>query len=590
VNPVIEKDLFRRARAWLFVRRTLVFGVLTWLLLWELDEYATGREGVWGLLDLTGRIMGLLPVLSLGLCLHALQRAQALMQREWARNTIIDLGATPLFPRGLAFGKAAAGAWEALAEVVGVLPFAVILLAFQALALEAAYYAILAVEGAALFGLLGVLAASRRPSGRFVDPGQLVSVVVCAAFAALFILTVAPPLRTAILGVPAWVAAAVPPVFVLHLRAETVGRTALPMPDPLLAAAGLVEPLALIGLLVWLVPRRLERSFGRMVGTERGKKRRHWRSERPAIGPNENPFAWQERGGATKSVRRLVWFVYGLVALIVAALTAVPEVGNRTGWFSVPSNVDEVLTPNVLLILGIAGIGVNTLAAAAAAGEMFTREKVRQTAEALVLTGHTPGALMRGKVQALVRALRWPTVGALVPLGAYRLLDPEASAGLVVGLAAAAVAAPLGFALIALALSPRVNATGEGLAAAVLVLLLGGGVAALDIAFAADGRPLVSLTPLLVFLLVVAVAWAFGHDILWPMGAVTMFAAAGVGMALAQALAGAFLPEKEAWIAGSICGMAALLSGLVWWWRRNLRDFETAMLTPVPERKRRKGT
>ena len=251
MNPILEKDLFRRAKGWLFVVRAAVVGALALGFLLVLSQAGGKADQAAEVRNVARSILAMgLPLFFAYLCGRSFSQAQGLMQREWARHTIIDLGATPLFPRQVVYGKAAAAAWQALATAAGVLPFAAILAALSGTPpLTLLYYLLLAVLGAALFSLLGVLAAAAPPTKRFLQTGQFVSVVVYAAL----IIVAFPPLTRAsipiLTAVPDPVTAALPPWLAASVAAQMVGRQALPMPTAAVALAGLIEPLLLVALL-----------------------------------------------------------------------------------------------------------------------------------------------------------------------------------------------------------------------------------------------------------------------------------------------------------------------------------------------------
>ncbi len=318
------------------------------------------------------------------------------LQLEWTRRTLEVLCTTPITKREIVFGKFASVLCRILLVAVALLPILVI--AFSLGHIPA---------GLAL-GSLAVIAASTT---------------MCAALALLFsslyrpgsrgwdvqvLLYLGLPLFVFLAAVIHWqdnpfIVASLPPWAFYFVMSDSAPRW---MDATLFKVLAALEPLLIAGLALWLAPLAFDRSFSQFEGGGPAgglhKRASAWAQrtfgQRPALGDQQNPFEWQEKGLGTAGLRWAVWLVY----LVILAIALV---------FSGQMGRDNFLT-EAGFYLAVASIAaaVLTFAAGAYGVDVFVREKERRTVETLLLTGNAPSKFYAGKLKAAYAALRWPLV------------------------------------------------------------------------------------------------------------------------------------------------------------------------------------
>jgi len=375
----------------------------------------------------------------------AMLYAMGSLREEWSRRTMEVLCVTPISRGAILYGKFACAVGKVLLLWLTLLPVIGIWVKLGRIPPHLALGSLSLIgAGTLLFAALAfVQSASYRPGRRRVTLHVdvlllylLVSVVLGAG--------VWPGRPLLVAAVPHW-------AFWYVMQAKAPGGMAVEAFIPL--AVGV--PLGVAAVALALTPVVFRFSFRRYLGAP------GWRSavrslvpaamrrrflRRPAMKPDESPFAWQERGGATAGLRWGLWITCG-ITLLVAVVVGAAE--NDFGFFRDPDSL--------LIVAGIGAAVVSLLSGVHACG-VFAREKMQATAEFIILTGNTALSIYRAKLLSIAWSLRVSfVVLAILPIAhavAVGAWTWAASAVLAAGLFGPIAAAVIGLVFGAAARSP----------------------------------------------------------------------------------------------------------------------------------------
>jgi len=457
VSPIIVKDLCQAARrrrtfvrrvTWLVVGCMMLFvtqvatlassGHPDWRTFVEF-RHALFARGAWV-------VAGMLSLL-------AFIQALGTLTEEWNKRTLAGLRVTLLFPGGVVRGKVGSALALALLDGAALLPVIAI------------WYFVVRVPVAVGLPLLAVTAGS---------------VVLCASLGILYVAAFRPGIE----GIPGLVAVLGPYVGLFLLgtfvrpddpllaaavpfRALSVvvdGRSVGGVSAAWLALLSLALSLAVSAAALAVASPLFVRAVGRHVGAPaRGKRRRRRRhfSRRPEMRPNEDPFFWQEKGADARVLRLAVPMVYGVMVVfgVVGGIIERDFRFLRDEWFY-----------TTVVIVGLATL---TLTAMTYASDVFSREKVKRTADALILTGCHPRRFYAAKIRAIYWAFRGPFV-IVAGVCLVRFTGWGGDWFLVALCAEALVLVPGLVAIFAMVLSATARKAGEAFSAFLIAVLLGG--------------------------------------------------------------------------------------------------------------------
>jgi ABC-type transport system involved in multi-copper enzyme maturation permease subunit len=417
-NPIVLKELLQAAhrRRTFFLRTALpaaaLFVMAFILLLQYPREGATWRD-MKGLLAPLFNTVAVAELLAFSFLSAAF--AGPALADEWTRRTMEILCTTPLSRLQIVYGKFASVLGKVLLTGLALVPVLAAIMYAGHLPSELALRALGVIGASAVLfgGLTFVRAATLRPQrllGRVTV--DLLIVYLLLAF---------------VLGLAAWpgdprLVAAVPLWSFGYVLNGTSPSLISPGEFALLA---ILEPLgvglAALALTPWMFRRALERYAGggmprrRRWNADGTPRRAWWRADRrPRLGLEQNPFYWQEKGGATAGLRCTLWGLYAALGLglIIAGLAGAEISTDAEDWST------------VLIVISQIGLWLLSLVTGLYALSVFAREKVRNTAAALMLTGNRPTAIYWAKVRATAWALRYQALGVLVPLAVGVALAP----------------------------------------------------------------------------------------------------------------------------------------------------------------------
>jgi len=316
--------------------------------------------------------------------------AAGTIQEEWTRKTMEVLCATPLSARRILYGKFAIVLVKVLAAGLALLPVMGVWFHLGRIPREMALGSFAVIAGSTLlFGSMGLVQAAAFRPGVARGAGLISAIVPY-----FFIVT--------LLDAYVWVGhplleASIPP------RALYLVLTGTPPGGLSIGWFALLSLAILSGvsaLALGVAPCLFGRTFARQYGPadKAGRLRRLRRAlagRRPRMGPNEDPFLWQEKGPPTSLLRHILWIVYGIMAAFMAMH------GFVSGDFG-------FMRGDALYVM-FAGVGLAVLASAALVYGcgVFAREKSHRRAEALVLTGVGGWRMYRAKIAATYWGLRY---------------------------------------------------------------------------------------------------------------------------------------------------------------------------------------
>ena len=400
-NPVVAKELIQAAHhRRTYALRAGVAAVAVVILGTQVMDLLQRYGQDWRALAMVARpLFGTLAWLQfVTFSLLAFVASAAAIHQEWTNRTVEVLLATPLSRARIVYGKFVAVLSEVLMVALALLPITGVLYGLGRMPREVALGSFAVTVGSVLFfGSMGLLAAAAlRPRG-----GR--SAGVLSIIVPLLLLLV-------LLDAYVWVRhpvleALIPPrafYLVLQGRAPS-GWT----PGEFAGLSfGLMAGLSAVSLL--LTPRAFEAAFARAQQGENrsglwARLRRRLRGRRPPMRPRDNPLLWQEKGPPTRMLRWTLWVVYGITMLLVLGYALHFDDFTFFGdeGFYLSLTVEGLMV--VVGVSGLYGLGV------------FAREKSLRTAQALLLTGHSPARFFWAKVRALYRGLGFSVVvvGAL---------------------------------------------------------------------------------------------------------------------------------------------------------------------------------
>jgi len=392
-NPIILKELIQAAHH----RRTYLLragfpALVAAILGFQLWDIVPTYGQDWRALAMVSRELfsTLVWVEFVALSLLGFVGATAVVHQEWANRTMEVLCATPLSRLQILHGKFVAVLSEVLMMALALLPVTAVLYYVGRLPQEMAVGSFAVTVGSVLlFSSLALLqvAASRPREGSLPVPFFLVGpLFLVPIYLDCFVFVRHPVLEGLI------------PPRALYLVLSASPPTGWSVGGFAALSLALMAGVSLGAL--FLAPAAFRLTLTRVVSGEvrrgwRARLRRLFRGRRPKMKPREDPFVWQEKGGATRLVRSGVWLLYGVLALFFA------------GGGSYYQDFDFLKEEGFYLTLLFAGLVGIILCAAAYAAAVFAREKSQRTVEALLLTGHRPARYYWAKLRALYWALRY---------------------------------------------------------------------------------------------------------------------------------------------------------------------------------------
>lgn len=522
----------------------------------------------------------------------AASEAAAGLQKEWSQRTMEILCATPMSFAGIVYGKFISALGRVFVIGLALLP------------LMGIWFRLGRIPKGTALGSLGVIAASTvfaagvgMADGAVGRPGRRQRGSVMGILLLVLLLPT-------ILGVFVWtrhpvLIAAVPPWAFHYVMTASAPGGMSPTAFALLAmAVPLCVGLPALALSPWL----FRRTYYRHVGAHAARRGRRWYvpeslrrilARRPNLGLHEDPFEWQEKGPPTRILRLGLWILYGLVAavLLVIAVCGVPMAFLRN-------------EPVFYLALAIGGAAWLSLGSGLYATHVFAREKVRNTAGALILTGNGPSAFYFAKIRAVYRALGSSFVGILGLLAVYVIIGwngRDISLGVVAGVVIYGCFGPAFGAIIGMVFSAAARTPSGALGGILLAPVFSWGISSVltlplmllaRVLFAVVGAMIISLVMLTIG---VAGIWLFyRYSRSWQVWRLSLLLAmssivsSGVMAAVvlpAGYMGGAYTP--------AVMFVAAFLTAVgltVFWLRLGLRIFEGCMLgEPMPKQQKRPG-
>jgi len=459
-GPIILKELMQASRQ----RRTYVLRALLPALAvviiapqitWTLDRYGQDWRAI---ADVARPIFQTsVWVALIAFSLLAAVYARGTLQAEWTHRTMEVLCASPLTRMGILYGKFAAMLGKILLAGLALLPIMGLWFRMGRIPREMALGSLGVIAASTvLFGSLAFLRAAmvtpRKQRGRFCLDLLLLYLLV-----PVFVGLLTPPPAPVLV-------AAVPPWAFWYVMSGTAPGGMAPTDFTLLAIA---QPLGAGLLALLLTPWLFRRAFARAAGTRlaRGWRGRlslalgGGRSHRPAIKPAANPFVWQEKGPPTRILRWGPLLILAIVAVFVIAVTL--QYGD----------LDELIEPEWLIGWASIAMAIVGLVTILYATQVFAREKVRNTAQALILTGQSAWTFYLAKLWSVYRGLRWSLLVIAIAIVAYAVTAegdevPVAVAYLVTG----GLLGPLTGAVIGMAFSVAARSPWQALGVLLLSL------------------------------------------------------------------------------------------------------------------------
>ena len=308
---------------------------------------------------------------------------------EWQRKTIELLCATPISFAGIVYGKFTSVLGKIFLIGLALLPVQAVYVYVGRIAAVTVFRSLGVVAGATvLFGGLSLLQGAVftkrvRWGGLRVEAALLYALTAVALCG--FLWDRVPALAAL---VPFW-------SFSFCLSGTAPGG----MSPADFAALAIAVPLGIGMLAVGATPAVFRASFMRHIGAA-GSARQGWFARptvrRPRMKANEHPFAWQERGRGTRLMRWSVPLAYACVTLCAVIMSFLKRgPGLRL--------VEDIQFYIVLLSIGLGVMAVQSVFFCA---QVFAREKLGRTAQALVLTGVPSRTFLREKIRAMVLAQR----------------------------------------------------------------------------------------------------------------------------------------------------------------------------------------
>ncbi len=511
--------------------------------------------------------------------------ADASLQEEWTRRTMELLCTTPVTTSGIVWGKFAGALGKVLFMAVAALPVMAVGLGLGGLPREVALrtaavifssavcFAALALAGGAAFG-----GSNRRIRSGF-------------GVVAVYVLVVG-VLMVSVADWHAVAGAALPPWAFHHVISATAPLGITPGWFAVLAIG---EPLVVGAIALAVAPLLFRRSLARHVSAGRQRRRPLWTlskrlrriSRRPALGDEEDPFEWQERGAPTRMVTWVPTLLYLSVAIMAIAIATAEGI------------MSFLSEPVFSVVMAVFGAFLLTLVTLMSATHVFSREKARNTAASLILTGRPSKAIYRAKIRALARALRlpWLVIGCSTLAGLVYSFSHGPSAreqsGAALGVLAGMifmVIGPLVAGVIGMVFGAGSRSATHALAGVLLSPMLGwilGMVFGVLSIFAFGFLGAILSMGCIVALYRVKRVWK-----VWSLSlmlALTLAAIPHVLLILAVPLA--FLGERGRWVwfggLSSVVSIGMLIGLGVFWYTFGARVFEASMLGEPTQSRRR---
>lgn len=341
----------------------------------------------------------------IGLSLLAFADVTAAFHEEWDRGTFEILCVAPLTRRQIVHGKYLASLGRVLLLGLALVPVMGIWFYLGRIPREMAVSSLSVIGGTVLLcaSLALAQAAAFRP--RRALPVNTFAFVLPWFLVLLLLERTLPEQPSLLKAITPWTA-----LDLVLGNAPPVGYTTQVFAFLGLAVSAAVSAAA-VGAAPVLFGWTLRRHLG-VTGAAGGRRRLAARLlgvsvnsgiRRPRIPDWGDPLSWMERGRPTRGLRWALWAVWGVAAAVVYGAEALSE----------PSSPDTSVV-EFLKLLSVTGLVVLAAVSAFYGAAAFAREKTRRTAEALLLTGHTPIQFYFAKVRALYRALRFsiPAVAA----------------------------------------------------------------------------------------------------------------------------------------------------------------------------------
>ena len=415
----------------------------------------------------------------------AMTEAQTSLKREWTRKTMDLLCATPISLGNIVIGKLVSALGKVLVMGLALLPVMGIWLHLGRVPAKLVIAAVgVIVSTTFMMAALGMMSAAMTRPGKRLG-GIAFRMLIVVYFGGIIILATLVWNRQPVL------VAAIPP---WAFRYVTSGTAPQGVSFGLFALLAVFLPLGVGGAAMAASARLFRWRYARHIGgsgiaSKRRKRLPKWiqglLGTRPELGPRENPFQWQEKGPPTRLMRWGLFMVYGIVIVV---LLLIASFADTHGW----EPLEAFSESGFYLFLAGLGAGYVTLAATLYAVNVFAREKVRQTATSLVLTGNHPRRFYRAKIAAAYRAL-WPAYVALAVCLLFAILTDRGwsshlqnvvliisvwaiggpVSGMIVGLAFSAAARKPADAFAAILLSPVFSWAFMGMFTIPLIFLRG---------------------------------------------------------------------------------------------------------------------
>lgn len=406
LNPILFRELIRAARRpQLYVlRAALPAAVILWVapkLLVVLAQAGRDWRSVAAVARPAFVLCGWVGIVVLPLLTWTYTERS--LREEWARRTIELICITPVSRMTLLLSKFAGVLGRiallalALAPVMGV----GIHLGRMPAGVAARSLAVLGAGILFLGGLGLVQAATCHPHRAWVNAG--------ACLAAAYMFAVVP---WAVWSRHPAAIAAIPPWSFYYVISD---RAPAGISAGAFALLSILLPLgvgtALVACAPWLFDRTFERYVSGQGADRRAGSLAAASRRRPELNPGDNAFYWHEQPRSTRIIAVGVWSVVAggwTLAAVVSGLMRGFRATFTDPWFYLGLSITAASAFS--LVCGLYG------------AEVFLREKRRNTAKLLIMTGCSPALVYRGKLRAVLRPLRWAWAAAAAPLAVYALL------------------------------------------------------------------------------------------------------------------------------------------------------------------------
>ena len=339
--------------------------------------------------------------------------ASSTLAREWTDKTVEVLCATPLSTAKIIYGKFVSVLAKIFLLGLALLPIQGIYVQLGRIPPEAVLKALgLVAATTLLFGSLALLDLTglgrrRKRTGARID---IILVYLFVTTLPAILLWQTHP--TLVAAVPFWAFH-----HVLGGGAPIGG-----MSPGRFAATAIAIPTAVSIAALALAPALFREKFKRHLGGGGGRRRRgagrpgRVLGRRRPLRPGQHPLYWQETGPGMFLVR---WAVPAMYVSAVVGTIVVAIFHRRVDY--------DILTEeeywNVLAIVGLVACMILTVLWGA---QIFSREKLTRTADALVLTGIPPRVFLYQKVKAILFSQRYAFLSVGVCLGIYLLTTRHA--------------------------------------------------------------------------------------------------------------------------------------------------------------------